>query len=101
MGKIGKFIKAIFLLMLVAFVAVVGSNVFVIMKINFTGIKVEKVYFTNNYFVKANNEEMKIENFKEFMLNDGWLFVENYYGTMIFRKGNLQKEINIDTLIGI
>lgn len=104
MGKIGNMrnlIKSTLLLVLVAFITIVGSNFFVIMKINFTEIKVGKVCFSNHYFVKSTNKEMKIENFKEFMLINDWEFIENYYGTIIFRKGNLQKEIQVDTLIGI
>lgn len=101
MSKLIKFVRFILAVVLIIFVTVIGSNIFVIIKINFTDSNVGRMYFTNKYFVKAESYEVKIESFKKFMSMEDWIFIENYYGTMIFRKGNLQKEVMISSMIEI
>ncbi|MBU3102521.1 hypothetical protein [Clostridium gasigenes] len=101
MSRWGKSIKSMKIVLILVIMIVIGNDLFLIAKINLTESKVAKSYFSNNYFIEASNEEMKIENFKEYMLMEGWSFSENYYGTIIFRKGNLQKEIPVYRLIKI
>ena len=101
MGKILKKGKLIVLLVLIAVTAVIGINLLLIIKINITESKVEKICFSNRYFVESDSEEMKIDVFKEYMAQYGWRYVDNYRGVIIFRKGNLQKEVQIKTLIKI
>lgn len=101
MSRWGKATKAMKIDLLLAIMMAIGSDLFVIIKITLTKSKVEQGYFSNNYFIEASNGEMEIENLKEFMLMKGWDFSENYYGTIIFRKGNLQKEIPLYKLIRI
>lgn len=96
----GRNIKKV-LVTLLLITIVFGSELVIIVKINTTEKKVEKSYFSNHYFIGATNDKGKIENFKEFMLGEGWKFTENYNDTIIFRKGNLQKEIHLDKLIRI
>lgn len=99
MSTWGKSIRIFVIAILVAFATFVVSNFFLIMKINMNENTVCKAYFIDCYFVEADTEEVKIQNFKDFMLSDGWRFSENYYGKIIFRKGNLQKEVELEKLI--
>lgn len=101
MGKILKKGKLIVLLVLIVVIVVIGINLLLIIKINVTESKVEKICFSNHYFVESDSEEMKIEIFKEYMAQYGWRYMENYRDVIIFRKGNLQKEVRIKTLIKI
>lgn len=99
----GKSIKRILIvwLILISMIIVFESDLSVIIRIRTTERTVEKGKFSNVYFIEANNEEVKMEEFKKFMLLEGWNFSETYNETIIFRKGNLQKEIPLDRLIGI
>lgn len=104
MGKIGgmgKHVKRVLVVLLLLVTVVFGSELLLIIKINMTEEKVEKRYFSNHYFIEATNEKGKIDNFKEFMLGEGWKFIENYNDTIIFKKGNLQKEVQLNKLIRI
>lgn len=101
MKKIKKKLKAILVLLLISVSTVVVSNLILIMTIELTKEKVIQVCFTKKYFVKSDDYYTKIDNFKKFMLDSNWMFIEIYNEKMIFRKENLQKEINIDSLIEI
>lgn len=101
MGKIFKKGKLVVLLLLIVVIAIIGINLLLIIKINVSESKVEKMCFSNHYFVESDNEEMKIEIFKEYMVKYDWKYIENYRGVIIFRKGNLQKEVPIKALIKI
>lgn len=96
-----KIKKGLLLLLLSLMIVVVSSDLFVIIRINITEEKVGKSCFSNNYFIESINDKTKIDDFKDFMLIEGWRFSENYKDVIIFRKGNLQKEIQVDNLIKI
>lgn len=101
MFRWGKIIKSLLVGVLIIFTIFIGSNFLLIIKTDKIENKVVKGLFLECYFVNSTSEESKIENFKEFMLSKGWRFSEKYYETIIFRKGNLQKEVSIDKLIKI
>lgn len=101
MSKIKKNIKLIVVLVLISIFTVFASNLIVIIRIKVTNEKVIPVNFIKKYFVESDDYDTKIDNFKKFMLKNNWMFIEIYDNKMIFRKQNLQKEINIDSLIQI
>ena len=99
MKKWGKINKTIVLIPVIIFIIILGSDLITIIKVKVTEGKVAKSRVSNQYFINAKDEESKIEIFKKFMSLQGWEFSEIYYGKIFFRKGNLQKEIEINSLI--
>lgn len=101
MSKIKKNIRLIVGVVLISIFIVFASNLIVIIRLKVTDKNVGQVNFMKKYFVESNDYDTKIDNFKKFMLKSNWMFIEIYDNKMIFRKQNLQKEINIDSLIQI
>ena len=102
MNRIKKNIRRLTttIVILIAIIVVVGE-VSIRIRINFSSEGVSKAIFSNSYFIKAEGYDEKIDSFKKYMLKEGWDFSENYNEKIIFRKGNLQKEVPIEDLINI
>ncbi|MGL5354452.1 MAG: hypothetical protein ACRDA5_14225 [Clostridium sp.] len=101
MDKSKKYVKKLLIIGCI-FIGVAGfSKLLLEIKTNINEYGVSKAFFSDSYYIKAEDEERKLEKFKDYMLQDGWNFSENYNKTIIFRKGNLQKEIPINSLINI
>lgn len=96
-----KYIKKSIVIIIILVTLITSCEIVIRIRLNFSGDGVAKAVFSNSYFVKAEDYESKIECFKNYMFKDGWSFLENYDEKIIFRKGNLQKEVPIKDLINI
>lgn len=75
-------------------IVTIGIHLYPFTKIIFTDEKVVKHNSVNKYYIIANNEEMAIEELKAYMKKEGFNFFEVSNNNYIFRKENLQREID-------
>lgn len=101
MSKFKKYIKKSIVIIIILITIITTYEIAIRIRLNYSGESVSKALFSNSYFIKAEDNESKIECFKNYMFKDGWSFLENYDEKIIFRKGNLQKEVPIKDLINI
>ncbi|ATD55482.1 hypothetical protein [Clostridium chauvoei] len=90
-----KWILAIVGIILLGSLGVYGYNMGRLM---YTDLEVlETPYLKQYYVVLKENEEIE-ETFKKYMVEKNWIFIDKVDNIMIFKKGNIQKEVPIDSL---
>ncbi|MGL5379943.1 hypothetical protein [Clostridium sp.] len=98
MGRKKKILRGIIIIFLVPVfgsIAIYGHEVCLLY---YTDIKVISNSYNDGYKVVLKNGEDYIKIFKEYMKDNKWEFVEKSQEKLIFRKNNIQKEVELDKI---
>ncbi|WLF70531.1 hypothetical protein Q6375_05950 [Clostridium septicum] len=98
MSNIKKTLKYIVTILGILFLGSLGLHGYNMGRLVYTDLDVLKIPYIDKYYVAIGEKDDATDVFKKYMADNNWQFIENISEILIFRKGNIQKEVHLDNL---